>query len=183
MTGTACLHCHITFGERNSKGRIVKKQANGLCATCYSRVWTNKEGRTCLKCNKLIISSAKLLCAVCHEKQRDEKFLDNPKKKKPESIRKLKQALNNKLDSETFELIRRLLARFNSGLWLHHDTLRVVDVYMSIYDYEARLDAYGSKEQLEIMLRRLKELWLFNKHRIETTDNRPPKKRGRPFKV
>ena len=74
--------------------------------------------------------------------------------------------MNKELTYDQFELIRRLLSRFKFNYYTYADLFRVIDIYVEICDHEAYLDGYSESDQIEIMLRRLKDVWFYNKELI-----------------
>jgi hypothetical protein len=159
---THCLTCKEEFNTIGSKGKLVKYQASGTCRTCYNKAY-NKSDRYCLKCQRPLVNTTKTICRVCRELEREEFYKENPKAKRSKSYQLKLKVLKSELTTDQYELIRRLLARFKVSHYNYADYFRVVDVYIDIHDHEAHLDAYSENEQMEIMLRRLKDIWLHNK--------------------
>lgn len=160
---THCLGCKFEFNTFNDKGKIVVYQSSGFCRRCYSRQYTNKNDRTCLKCQRALYNTTKMVCKICLELEKQEYYKQNPKAKKSRTFQQKLKALNKELTYDQFELIRRLLSRFKFNYYTYADFFRLVDIYVDIYDHEAHLDAYLEADQIEIMLRRLKDVWFYNK--------------------
>jgi hypothetical protein len=161
---TNCLSCKLEFGSTNDNGKKVKHQAGGQCSKCYMKIYSVKEGRKCIRCERDLYKTTKDICRVCRDIQKEEYYKVNKKAANQSKLYKEKlKALNKELTYEKFELIRRLLSRFKFNYYTYCDFFRVVDIYIDIFNHEAHLDSYSENEQIEIMLRRLKEVWIYNK--------------------
>lgn len=160
---THCLTCKYEFDTLNEKGKKVTYGASGCCRKCYTRAYSNKGDKTCLKCQRVLYNTSKSICKVCKELEKEAYYKENPKAKKSSSFQQKLKVLNTELSYEQFELIRRLLSRFKFNYHTYADYFRLLDVYVDIYDHEAHLDSYSELDQIEIILRRLKDIWLHNK--------------------
>ena len=160
---THCIECKLEFDTIDDRGRKVIWGGSGCCKRCYMRAYSNRGDKTCLKCQRTLYNTTKSVCKICRELEREAYYKENPKARKTTSYQQKLKILNTELDYEKFELIRRLLSRFKSNYQTYVDYFRLLDVYIDIYDHETHLDSYPEFDQVEIILRRLKDIWLHNK--------------------
>lgn len=159
---THCLECKFEFNTLGHKGKLVVYGSSGLCRRCYGRLYNKNIQKFCQKCERQIIGSTKPLCKICQEIEKEEFYKNNPKKQ-PRSYKQKLKVLEQEISTEQYELIRRLLVKFKLNMFSYVDYFRVADVYVDIYDHEAHLDAYTEHDQVAIMLKRLKDIWLHNR--------------------
>ena len=142
-----CSCCGFDYETLNDKGKVVKRGPKSMCKTCYTR--SNKPVKICKVCgNEMLTGSSTGLCAIC-------------KLNKP-TVRKRKEVELPEVDKEQFELIRRLLARYQVGHNTPVDTFRVVDIYMEVNNNPIILDTLGEESQIVEMLRNLKGIFYYN---------------------
>lgn len=147
---THCNECNVEFGSLNKKGKPVKKGSRGFCRPCYMRLFSKKSSNICAGCGNEMISKRLSLCAICKQNQTSAKKW------------KRKVRLPHIVDTETFELIRRLLVRYKVGHNDYADAFRVIDVYMDIADNTNLLDNLREDVQVVEMLRWLKQTFDYN---------------------
>lgn len=157
---THCRTCELEFDTLNHKGRLIKKGSLGYCVSCYTKLYNNrKEKRHCAKCNNILVNTTRDICKPCYRIKRDEFLRANPSARKTESDKNKVKAEKVVLDYEQFELIRRLLTKFKLGQNTSVDMFRVADIYLDIFNYDVFLDALSEKDQVIVMLKRLKDIW------------------------
>jgi hypothetical protein len=150
VKSTCCIECKNEFGSKIEKGRIVKKGSRGYCKRCYMRIFTQVGSKTCAGCGNEMTSKRLSLCPVCKLN------------KKSAGKWKRKERTPDIIDNETFELIRRLLARYKVGHNNMADAFRVIDVYMDVADNTNLLDNLREDYQIIEMLKWLKLTFDFN---------------------
>lgn len=162
-----CVSCNLEFNTINERGNIVKQGSGGYCKTCYMKQYHKKGEKNCLKCGRDLFRSLKSLCKICIDIERDEFYKNNPKARKTTTYLNRQRALNKPITEEQFETIRRILVLFKAGMYEYVYIFRLVDIYVEVFGNEAQLDAYTELDQIEIMLRKLKDIWLKNKVRFD----------------
>lgn len=146
---TSCIECKYEYNSRNEKGKVVRKGSRGHCKRCYNRLFTQKSSNICKGCGNEMISKRLSLCAICKQNESTSKKW------------KRKQIKPQIVNDETFELIRRLLARYKSAHNDFSDAFRVIDVYMDVADTNL-LDNLREEQQVIEMLRWLKVTFDYN---------------------
>ena len=145
-----CIECKQAFGEKNAKGKIVRKGSRGFCKRCYMRIFTQIGTKTCTGCGNEMTTKRLSLCPVCKMNELSSKKWK--RKTRPPHI----------VDTETFETIRRLLVRYKIGHNNFADAFRVADIYMDIADNSNLLDNLREDYQIVEMLKWLKETFDYN---------------------
>jgi hypothetical protein len=149
--------CNYTFGYVKDNGKVVIQGSAGYCRSCYNKLYSSKEPRKCANCGGDLYKSMKAICRVC------DVFLPKQSKSLKNQHELWLKKSNIKLQTSEYELIRRLLAKFQSKNYGYVDILRVADVYTYLFSVDTYLDTCSEKEQITIMLKRLKELWHNNR--------------------
>lgn len=171
---THCVECNLQFGSTNERGRLISKGSNGYCKSCYGKIYNNlKQKRSCDRCGVILKHTTRDICKACYQIEKDNFYRENPNARKSESYKNKILAEKAILTDEQFELVRRLFVKFKIDTWNLADMFRVADVYLEVFTHDVFLDSLPEKDQVVIMLSRLKPVW----DRTNVIKKTPPKKK------
>lgn len=151
-----CTGCGVEF--RGNKLPVGK----GMCRPCYDKWRKSSLHFQCIECGTSIKSgSIKGICSTCKAFKREElkrSILEYEVSGASGTERKLP-----KIDEGILQRIRMILVRFKWGYVNTSHYYEVADVFDIVYGYVQQLDTKPVDAQIIIMVKRLKEVYDFNK--------------------
>lgn len=113
----------------------------GFCRSCYNKNYHLR--KSCIGCGcNFPKGSSKDFCFICRKQQQG----------------KVDKKIINFLTFEQKVNIRLILLRFKYGFHTAIDFYKVVDIYLDIFEVDAKLDLLVEMDQVRYMLKKLKNM-------------------------